>query len=176
MSSLSAGIAIFCPPDQGDNMQPKALAVQLDDLISLTKKGSQSWEINVQTTELMDDSLKDHIKEDGLVWTIDECYTNFTCKYLGSPFHLISYELIKTSGNKVRSNNLLFMAPDGMRLFQLDFLAPYNVPNSAVLSDKLHTLWLLILEEVRKGNDKIRFDASEPRISDMPSQNPEDQV
>ena len=157
-------------------IQPKALAVQLDDLIALTKKGTQEWDVVVQTTEHMDDSLKDHIEEDGKTWTIDECYTNFTCKYLGSPFHLISYELLKTSGDEVRSNNLLFMAPDAMRIFQLDYLAPYNVENSPKLTEKLHTLWLLILEGAKAGNKKIRLDASEPPISAMPSQNPEDQI
>jgi hypothetical protein len=157
-------------------IQPKALAVQLDDLIALTKKGTQEWDVTVQTTEHMEDSLKDHIEEDGKVWTIDECYTNFTCKYLGSPFHLISYELLKTSGDEVKSNNLLFMAPDAMRIFQLDYLAPFNVQNSPVLTEKLHTLWLLILEGVKSGNKKIRLDASEPPLSAMPSQNPEDQI
>ena len=157
-------------------MQPKALAVQLDDLISRTRKGSQEWDVTVQTTEHMDDALKDHIEENGKTWIIDECYTNFTCRYLGNPFHLISYELIKTCGEEVNTNNLLFMAPDGMRLFQLDFLAPYNVENSAALTDKLHTLWLLILEGAKNKNPRIRLDASEPALSAMPSQNEEDRI
>ena len=157
-------------------MTAKTLGVQLDDLISRTKKGLQDWDVSVQTTEHMDASLKDSFEEDGKTWIIDECYTNFTCKYLGKPFHLISYELIQTSGSDVRTNNLLFMAPDGMRLFQLDFLAPYNVENTPALTAKLHTLWLLILDGVRAKDPRIRFDASEPALSAMPSQNPEDVI
>ena len=152
-------------------MKPESLAVELDDLINMTRKRKQSWEITVQTTEHMDNSLKDHITDDdGASWCIDECYTNFSCTYLGNPFHLISYENLCSHDGEIRSNNLLFLAPDGMRRFQLDLLAPYCIQNSSVLTSKVHSLWLLVLEEQKKGNSKITFTVSEPDLSDMPSQ------
>lgn len=154
-------------------MKPEQLAARLDDMLSQTKKNSLEWVVNVQTTELMDNSLKDHVADDdGNVWVIDECYTEFTCKYAGEPFHLITYELIKTSKDKTQTNNLLFLAPDGMRRFDLDLLAPYNIENSAVLTYKIHELWLLLLEGSREKKPNIRLDATEPPLSDMP-QNPE---
>ena len=143
-------------------MQPQALAVQLDDLINMTKKGRVEWDVRVKTTEHLADDQKDHIEEEGRNWTIDEVYILFSCQYLNNPFHLISYELLKTSGKDVRSNNLLFMAPNGMRLFQLDYLAPYNVACTPQLVARIHTLWLMILEGAKSGNPKIHLDASEP--------------
>ena len=149
-------------------MKPESLATELDDLISMTKKGTQKWNITMQTTEKMEDTLKDHITDDdGKIWCIDECYTDFSCTYLGNPFHLISYENIQTCGSNVKSNNLLFIAPDGMRRFQLDFLAPYNIQNSAVLTYKVHDLWTLALAEYKKGNSKINFTVSEPSLEDL---------
>ncbi len=151
-------------------MKPETLSVELDDLINMTKKGTQEWHVVMQTTEKMEESLKDvRFDEDGNPWIIDECYTDFTCNYLGNPFHLIAYENIQTFGDRVQSNNLLFMAPDGMRRFQLDYLAPYNVQNNQVLSSKLHNLWNLILEQYKKGNVLVTLQVSEPELSDMPN-------
>ena len=151
-------------------MKPEKLASRIDEMLAQTKRGSIEWYVNVQTTELMDKSLKDQVEDEaGNSWVIDECYTEFTCKYAGEPFHLITYELIKRSGTKVKSNNLLFLAPDGMRRFDLDFLAAYNVENSAVLSYKIHELWVFLLEEAHAKNPLIHLDAFEPPVSDMPN-------
>lgn len=150
-------------------MKPEQLAGKLDDMLNLTKKGTIDWRVNVQTTEHMDDNLKDRVTDDdGNTWVIDECYTEFTCKFAGEPFHLITYELIKTCKGQTQTNNLLFLAPDGVRLFDLDVLAPYNIENSAVLTYKIHELWLLLLEESRAKKPNVVLDAFEPRISDMP--------
>lgn len=154
-------------------MKPEILASKLDDMLTHTKRGEIEWFINVQTTELLDDKLKDTITdESGNCWLINECYTEFTCNYAGSPFHLITYELLKTCGKRIHTNNLLFLAPDGIRLFDLDVLAPYNVQNSAVLSYKIHELWLFILEEARMKKPNIHLDAFEPPIGDMPGSKP----
>ena len=65
-------------------MKPERLASRLDEMFALTKKGSLDWVVNFQTTELMEDRLKDHVTdENGDTWCIDECYTEFTCKFAG---------------------------------------------------------------------------------------------
>ena len=152
------------------SMKPEKLASRIDEMFTQTKKGAIEWFVNMQTTELMDDSLKDQVEdEEGHIWLINECYTEFTCKYAGEPFHLITYELIKTCGDKTQTNNLLFLAPDGMRRFDLDLLAPYNIENSAVLSYKIHELWLFLLNAAHEKKPNIHLDAFEPPVSDMPN-------
>ena len=150
-------------------MKPERLASRLDEMFALTKKDALDWIVNFQTTELMEDRLKDHLTdENGDTWCIDECYTEFTCKFAGEPFHLITYELLKTCRDQTQTNNLLFLAPDGIRRFDLDILAPYNIENSKILTYKIHELWLLLLAKAKEKSPHVRLDASEPPLSDMP--------
>ena len=58
---------------------------------------------------------------------------------------MITYELIKTAGNKVQTTNLVFMPPMGIRAFHLQTLLPYVIQASGVLANQIHNLWELIL-------------------------------
>ena len=55
-----------------------------------TKDGKIHWNISVQTTENNEVSEKPVEVEDGVSWTIDECYVSYYCKYKGQDFLMIT--------------------------------------------------------------------------------------
>ena len=91
--------------------KPEELSHQLTEMYKETKEGKLHWNLQVQTTEHNDTSEKPVEVEDGISWTIDECYSSYVCNYKGQDFCMITYELIKTAGDKVQTTNLLFMPP-----------------------------------------------------------------
>ena len=53
-------------------MKPALLASTLDELIQETKKGHVSWQIELQSTDGLSDSIKQRVTEDDKEWIVDE--------------------------------------------------------------------------------------------------------
>ena len=80
-------------------------------------------------------------------------------KYKGKDFCLITYEMLKTANSstgeqKVKSSNMVFLPPLGMRFFDIHALLPYSIEVSNVLLDAIHRLWVMLLDmyKVDKGS------------------------
>ena len=97
--------------------RPEELSHMLTEMYNDTKDGKIRWNLSVQTTENNEVSEKPVEVEDGVSWTIDECYVSYYCKYKGQDFLMITYEMIKTAGDKVHTTNMIFLPPLGIRVF-----------------------------------------------------------
>ena len=84
------------------------LLKELTDMVKETKKGQIKWKLSCQTTEYNDEAVKPTVTEDGITWTVDECYVSYECTYKGSDFVMITYEMIHTAGDKDRQPTLFF--------------------------------------------------------------------
>ncbi len=82
--------------------RPEELSHMLTEMYNDTKDGKIHWNISVQTTENNEGSEKPVEVEDGVSWTIDECYVSYYCKYKGQDFLIITYEMIAICGSGVR--------------------------------------------------------------------------
>ena len=132
---------------------------EIQEMMGETKEGRIRWSVEVQTTEANPVEEKPVEHEDGLDWTIDECYVSYYCKYKGKDFCLITYEMLKTANSstgeqKVKSSNMVFLPPLGMRFFDIHALLPYSIEVSNVLLDAIHRLWVMLLDmyKVDKGS------------------------
>ena len=56
------------------------LLKELTDMVKETKKGQIKWKLSCQTTEY-NDERKPTVTEDGITWTVDECYVSYECTY-----------------------------------------------------------------------------------------------
>lgn len=140
--------------------KPEELSHLLNELYKETKAGKLCWNIQVQTTEHNEPAAKPIEVEDGVSWTIDECYTAYVCKHKGQDFCMITYELIKTAGAKVQTTNLIFMPPMGLRAFHLQTLLPYAIQASAVLANQIHNLWELLLVQYKADKSRVHLDVN----------------
>ncbi len=143
-------------------MKPAVLTNTLDEMISETKKGRLDWQLELQSTDGLADSLKHHVSEDGIDWAVDECFLSFFCKYHEKNWLLITYEYIKTHGNKVRTSNLLFMPPSSIRYFDVGILSPYIVQADAVLLDRIHQLYTLLMEAHKNKDGHVSLKVHDP--------------
>lgn len=142
-----------------ENMKrQEELSRELTELITATKEGKIRWNLQVQTTEANDAAEKPVERENGVEWTIDECYVSYYCEYKGKEFCMITYEMIKTAGEKVTSGNMVFCPPLGVRFFDLRTLMPYSVETSAVLLGQIHQLWVLLLDMYKVDKGSIYLD------------------
>lgn len=116
-------------------MTAENLSVLLADMQKETEKGKLKWRLEVATSEYRDPSEKPTAEADGEIWTVDECFVAYSCKFRGSEFSMITYENIETAGEKTRSTNLVFLPPIAMRIFRLEELAPYAVEASAGIGE-----------------------------------------
>ena len=57
------------------------LVKQLTDMVKDTKMGKISWDIKCQTPEYNEAGTKPQVEEDGILWTVDECYVSYYCEY-----------------------------------------------------------------------------------------------
>ena len=71
---------------------------------------------------------------------------------------MITYELIKNSGEKTATSNMVFLPPLGVRFFDLHVLLPHSVETSAVLLDQIHQLWVLLLEQYKVDRSSLYLD------------------
>lgn len=137
------------------------LLKQLMDMTKETKAGKLRWEVKCQTTEYNDAASKPQVTEDDILWTVDECYVSYYCEYKGKEFLMITYEMIHTAGDKVKTTNLVFLPPLGIRYFDIHTLLPYAVETSNMLSYQVQTLWTLLLDMYKKNPDSVVLDVSE---------------
>ncbi len=137
--------------------KPEELNRMLTELYRETKAGRVHWRLQVQTTEHNDPSEKPVEVEDGISWTIDECYVSYVCEYKGQDFCMITYEMLKTAGDKMATTNLIFLPPMGIRLFHLPTLLPYAVEASHILANQIHNLWELLLAKYKADKTSVEL-------------------
>ena len=149
-------------------MRQEELSRKIAELIAETKEGKIRWSVEVQTTEANDISEKPREVENGIEWTVDECYVSYFCKHKGQDFCMITYEMIKTAGDRVTSSNMVFLPPLGVRYFDLRTLLPHSVETSAVLLEQIHKLWVLLLDmyKVDKGSIYLNVKPGKLTIED----------
>ena len=68
------------------------------ELIKETQSGHKFWEIQCQTTEYKDSADKQVEKEDGIDWTVDECFVSYHCTHQDKEFLMITYEKLYANG------------------------------------------------------------------------------
>ena len=146
-------------------MRQEELSRKISELITETKAGKIRWSVEVQTTEANDVSEKPREVEEGTEWTIDECYVSYFCKYRNEEFCMITYELIKTAGDRVTSGNMVFMPPLGVRYFDLRTLLPHSVEASAVLLEQIHQLWVLLLDMYKVDKSSIYLNVNPGKLT-----------
>jgi hypothetical protein len=76
--------------------RPEELSHMLTEMYNDTKDGKIRWNLSVQTTENNEVSEKPVEVEDGVSWTIDECYVSYYCKYKGQDFLMYGTSSILT--------------------------------------------------------------------------------
>lgn len=137
------------------------LLKQLLDMTKETKAGKIYWDVKCQTTEYNDPESKPQVMEDDILWTVDECYVSYYCEYKGKEFLMITYEMIHTAGDKVKTTNLVFLPPLGIRYFDIHTLLPYAVETNNMLSYQVQTLWNMLLDMYKANPSKVALDVSE---------------
>ncbi len=130
----------------------------LTEMYKETKDGRIRWSLQVQTTEHNNTAEKPVEIEDGISWTVDECYVSYVCNYKGQDFCMITYEMIKTAGDKVQTTNLVFLPPMGIRAFHLQTLLPHAVEASNVLINQIHNLWELLLGQYKTDKNVVSLE------------------
>ena len=134
--------------------RPEELSHMLTEMYNDTKDGKIRWNLSVQTTENNEVSEKPVEVEDGVSWTIDECYVSYYCKYKGQDFLMITYEMIKTAGDKVHTTNMIFLPPLGIRAVQA----------SGVLANQIHNLWELLLAMKKADPESVFMEVSAGKL------------
>lgn len=135
------------------------LVKQLTDMIKETKAGKIQWQVICQTTEYNEEAQKPRVEEDGIQWMVDECYVSYHCEYKGTEFLMITYEMLHTAGDKVKSTNLVFLPPLGVRYFDIHTLLPYSVEASQMLTYQIHSLWTMLLEMHKANPASVSMEA-----------------
>lgn len=146
-------------------MKQETLSHKLTELMRETREGKVRWNVEVQTTEANDPSEKPVEMEDGVEWTVDECYVSYYCKYHGEEFCMISYELIKTAEENTKTSNMVFLPPLGVRFFDLRTLLAYSVETSPVLLDQIHQLWVMLLDMYKVDKSSLYLDVRPGKLT-----------
>lgn len=137
------------------------LLKQLTEMTKETKMGKISWDIKCQTTEYNDPASKPQVEEDGILWTVDECYVSYFCEYKGKEFLMITYEMLHTAGDSVKTTNLVFLPPLGVRYFDIHTLLPYAIETSNMLAYQIQSLWTMLLDMHKANPASVALDVSE---------------
>lgn len=137
---------------------------ELNEMIKETKANRLKWDIKCSTTEYNEECKKPEVQEDGITWTVDECYVSYHCEFHGQEFLLITYEMIHTSGEQRHTTNLVFLPPLGIRYFDINTLMNYAVEADQMLIYQIHMLWLLILEKCKEDSNQIKLDVDERQL------------
>jgi len=137
------------------------LLKQLSEMTKDTKMGKIHWDVKCQTTEYNEPEKKPVVEEDGVFWTVDECYVSYHCEYKEKEFLMITYEMIHTAGDVVKTTNLVFLPPLGIRYFDIHTLLPYAVEASNMLSYQIQTLWTMLLDMYKANPSSVTMDVSE---------------
>lgn len=142
-------------------MKKEELLKVLTDMTKDTKAGKIAWEVICQTTEYNAPESKPVIEEDGTMWTVDECYVSYHCEYKGKEFLMITYEMLHTNANAVKTTNLVFLPPLGIRYFDINTLLPYAVEANNMLTYQIKTLWETLLAMYKANPASVKLDVSE---------------
>lgn len=142
-------------------MKKEELLKQLTEMVKDTKAGKIFWKIECQTTEYNEPEKKPQVEEDGMKWDVDECYVSYYCEYKGKEFLMITYEMIHSAAKQMKTTNLVFLPPLGIRYFDIHALLPYAVETSQMLTYQIHELWKLLLEMQKNNPESLSFEVSE---------------
>lgn len=142
-------------------MKKEELLKVLTDMTKDTKAGKIEWEVICQTTEYNAPETKPVIEEEGTMWTVDECYVSYHCEYKGKEFLMITYEMLHTNANAVKTTNLVFLPPLGIRYFDINTLLPYAVETNNMLTYQIKTLWETLLAMYKANPASVKLDVSE---------------
>lgn len=142
-------------------MKKEELLKVLTDMTKDTKAGKIAWEVICQTTEYNAPESKPVIEEEGTMWTVDECYVSYHCEYKGKEFLMITYEMIHKNANAVKTTNLVFLPPLGIRYFDINTLLPYAVEANNMLTYQIKTLWETLLAMYKANPASVKLDVSE---------------
>ena len=137
------------------------LLKQLTEMIKDTKNGKIRWDVDCQTTEYNDKEQKPQVVEEGLTWTVDECYVSYYCEYKGKEFLMITYEMLHTAGDRMKTTNLVFLPPLGVRYFDIHTLLPYSVEASQMLTYQIHTLWTMLMDMYKADANSVVLKVSD---------------
>ena len=143
-------------------MNARQLANSLDEMMRDTKRGHLSWNMQIETTDDLDASLKERLEQDGTEWLVDECFVEYACTWKGQDFCMISYEHVLTHEDQTRMTCLIFLPPLGMRFFDVAELAPYAVEADAYLTSKVHLLWETLMGLYRTDPTRCRLRVIDP--------------
>lgn len=146
-------------------MKTNELLRNLSEMIKAPKAGGLQWDIKCSTTEYNAPEDKPVVVEEGISWTVDECYVSFHCEYKGKEFLLITYEMIHSAGDKSRTTNLVFLPPLGIRYFDINVLMDYAIETDQMLVYEIHQLWLTLIEEYQTNQGRIRLDVDERKLT-----------
>lgn len=144
-------------------MKPEELTQMLTRMRKDTQDGKLHWKLEVQTTEGNEEKYT--VEEEDSVWSVDECYTSFLCNYKGSEFCMITYEMIKKTGEEMRTVNYVFLPPLGVRLFSLHTLLPHSIEVNSVLISHIHALWESLMELAREGSSQVELRITEAVVN-----------
>lgn len=142
-------------------MTTENLINQIEQMRQDTAKGHLKWNLEIRTSEYKPQEDKPVVEADGQQWIVDEIYVDYHCVYHKEEFTLITYENVETAGEEVRSTNLIYLPPLGVRRFDLDYLAPYAVPATPGCIQAVHQLWETILEMRKQNPAQIEINANE---------------
>ncbi|MCR5468523.1 MAG: hypothetical protein K6F37_06145 [Lachnospiraceae bacterium] len=145
-------------------MREEELVRKFKLLMDETSKGKIKWDIQVQTTEYNENKYTE-TDDDGVEWTIDECYVNYFTEDVDPAFNMITYEMIRTSGSECHTTTFVFFPPLGIRYFNLRTLFPYSVKADSMVTQSVHMLWNQLLALAKKNDPNIKIDANESEIS-----------
>lgn len=134
---------------------------KLTELVRDTQAGRLVWDMQCQTTEYRDAGEKAVEQINGADWTVDECFVSYHCEHRGSDFLMITYEKIYSRGKRKQSNNLVFLPPLGIRIFDLDRLAPYALQANQILTYSVHMLWRTLLDAYRSNPQQVRIEVTQ---------------
>ena len=144
-------------------MKTGELTQKLAEMQKATEAGRLQWRVEIQTTEGNEEKYT--IEEDGRGWTVDECYVSYRCQFRGADFGMITYEMIKVSGEEVRTVNYVFLPPSGIGLFSLHTLMEHSVEADAGLISQIHVLWTLLMDPARRGSGQTSLRIMEASVN-----------
>ncbi|MGN0342401.1 MAG: hypothetical protein ACI4DO_06365 [Roseburia sp.] len=142
-------------------MTTETLVNQLEQMRQETAKGGLKWNLEILTSEYKPQGEKTVVEADGKQWMVDEIYVDYHCVYHKEEFAMITYENVETSGEEVRSTNMVYLPPLGVRCFSMEQLAPYSVQTTSALIQAIHQLWTTILAARKQNPDQIVINANE---------------
>ncbi len=143
-------------------MTAKQLAHTIDELQKETKRGRLNWSMQIEATDDLDASKKEHLTRDGNDWIVDECFVEYSCVWKGQDFCMISYEHVLTCGPQTRMTCLIFLPPQGMRFFDVAELAPYAIEADAFITGKVHLLFEQLMELYRSEPHRCNLRVIDP--------------